>query len=620
VGGAVTAGATVCSGSNGGTLTLSGQTGAVVKWQYSINGGTTWIDIANTTTSQGYSNLTQTTMFRAVVQSGVCSPANSSPATITVDPVSVGGSVAAGATVCSGSNSGTLTLSGQTGAVVKWQRSINGGTTWIDIANTTTSQGYSNLTQTTMFRAVVQSGVCSPANSSPVTINVDLAPVGGTVNSTMICAISESTTLTLSGYFGTIIKWQSSENGGGTWVDIANTSNTLNVGPLTATMLFRAVVGNGVCANVNSAPGTVQVINCQSGNHCTYTQGFYGNLGGLGCSGGDPDGNTMENSKTKMLNAFDLAGLNRVVFGKADIGGNPTQDRAFTLFKQDIINNNIYLMLPGGGTPAVLGVKPGGTAYSLPYEGATFSVTNTWNAVPIAPSGSTMGKIKNTLLAQTMALFFNMNNGTNLAGFALHDTLYVTSFNCISGDPVPGAPILKFALPHNVLAYMYASGGTYPLTVAGLYQLANDKLGGVASNSIGAADINNAVDVINNAFDGCRSMVGYYDLPILQPVSGNIPAEAGWQNPALSVLAYPNPFTDKIVFNITAQESSTCVIEVYNMVGQRVQTLDAGDITAGRMQIVEFKVPPMLLNGNFVYLVKAGTQRVSGKLISVGQR
>src|SRR6185437_15922284 len=117
-GGAVGTNATVCSGSNSGTATLTGQTGSVLRWEISTDGGTTWSAIANTTTSQAYSNLTQTTMGRAVVQNGVCASANSTPVTITVNPVSVGGSVGTSTAVCSGTNSGTLNLTGQTGNVI----------------------------------------------------------------------------------------------------------------------------------------------------------------------------------------------------------------------------------------------------------------------------------------------------------------------------------------------------------------------------------------------------------------------------------------------------------------------------------------------------------------------
>ena len=97
----------------------------------------------------------------------------SQPATIQVivSPVSVGGTANSSATVCSGANSGTLKLTGNTGSVIRWESSTN-GTSWTAIAETTTSHSYSNLTQTTQYRAVVQSGVCSSANSTAATITV----------------------------------------------------------------------------------------------------------------------------------------------------------------------------------------------------------------------------------------------------------------------------------------------------------------------------------------------------------------------------------------------------------------------------------------------------------------
>lgn len=173
VGGSVSSSATVCTGSNSGTLTLSGHTGSVTKWQYSTDGGSNWTDIANTTTSQAYTNLTATRIYRAVVTSGVCSSANSSTATITVSPTTVGGSVTSDATVCTGSNGATLTLSGHTGSIVRWESSsASNFASPTTISNTGTTQAYSNLTATTYYRAVVQSGACSSANSNYATITV----------------------------------------------------------------------------------------------------------------------------------------------------------------------------------------------------------------------------------------------------------------------------------------------------------------------------------------------------------------------------------------------------------------------------------------------------------------
>ena len=46
---------------------------------------------------------------------------------LVIDPASVGGTVSSNATVCSGSNSGSLTLSGHTGNVIRWEMSEDGG-------------------------------------------------------------------------------------------------------------------------------------------------------------------------------------------------------------------------------------------------------------------------------------------------------------------------------------------------------------------------------------------------------------------------------------------------------------------------------------------------------------
>lgn len=258
VGGTVSSNATVCVGSNSGTLTLAGQTGAVLRWEQSADGGTTWTPVANTTTSLNYLNLSVETMFRAVVQSGICDPAASSSVTISIAAISVGGTVSGSASVCAGSNSGALTLSGQTGNVVRWEQSVNGGTTWTTIANTTISQSYSNLTQTTMFRAVVQNSVCTSATSTSATISTSGGSVGGTVSgSATLCSLTNSGTLTLSGQTGNVIRWESSTDGGANWTTIANTTTTQSYTNVLKTTQYRAVVQNGSCGPVNSAIATL---------------------------------------------------------------------------------------------------------------------------------------------------------------------------------------------------------------------------------------------------------------------------------------------------------------------------------------------------------------------------
>jgi hypothetical protein len=120
VGGTVTTDTSICIGQPlTRTLTLSGQVGAVIRWEFSTNGGGTWTTIANTSTTYTVSSAPAvTTQYRAVVQSvgQGCTVQNSSSATITVNPLPVvsGISINGGGSFCTGSNGVLVGLSGST--------------------------------------------------------------------------------------------------------------------------------------------------------------------------------------------------------------------------------------------------------------------------------------------------------------------------------------------------------------------------------------------------------------------------------------------------------------------------------------------------------------------------
>ena len=81
--------------------------------------------------------------------------------TITVDQTAVGGTLSPNvSTGCANANSGTITLSGYSGTIIRWESSTNGGGTWTPINNTSTSLNYTNLPQTTLYRVVIQNGGC----------------------------------------------------------------------------------------------------------------------------------------------------------------------------------------------------------------------------------------------------------------------------------------------------------------------------------------------------------------------------------------------------------------------------------------------------------------------------
>ncbi|MBV5322527.1 MAG: hypothetical protein JZU60_01675, partial [Ilumatobacteraceae bacterium] len=190
-----------------------------------------------------------------------CPSSTRAAVTVTVSPASVGGTVAGSATVCTGTNSTVLTLSGHTGSVTKWQSCAASGfaSGVSDIANTTTTLTALNLTATTYYRAVVTSGACTAANSATAMVTVSPASVGGTVSgSTAVCSGTNSATLTLNGYTGTI-QWQSSTdniNFSNIAGEIASTYAATN---LTATKYYRATVTSGSCTSATSTVATITV-------------------------------------------------------------------------------------------------------------------------------------------------------------------------------------------------------------------------------------------------------------------------------------------------------------------------------------------------------------------------
>ncbi len=258
--GSVSGGNAICSGSNSGILTLAGNNGNIVNWESAVSPFTTWLPIANNSSTYTSGTLTQTTQFRAVVQNGVCPTVSSASTTVTVNNTTIAGNILGANAVCTGSTAGTLILSGSNGNIIRWESSISPFTSWNVIANTSNILNPGILTQTTRYRSLVQNGVCGSVYSDTATIIVNSLTIGGSVTGgSTICSGSTSGLLQLSGNNGNVLNWESAVAPFSTWTTIPNTSNIYTSGPLTQTTQFRAVVQNGSCANSTSSSTTVNV-------------------------------------------------------------------------------------------------------------------------------------------------------------------------------------------------------------------------------------------------------------------------------------------------------------------------------------------------------------------------
>lgn len=279
---------TICAGSN--TAFTVAATGTGLNYQWQVNTGSSWVNIAN---GGVYSNATTSTLditaatanmntyqYRCVV-SGTCAPNDTSNAVIlTVNSLPAIGTEPVAASVCAGSNT-SFTLAA-TGTALTYQWQVNSGSGWSDLTNTGV---YSNTTTNTLnitaatagmntyqYRCVV-GGTCAPNDTSnAVALTVNTLPVIGTepVASTICEGLNTSFAVVAT---GTAAAYQWQVNTGSAWVDITNagvysnaTTATLNITAATASMnayQYRCIVSgtctpndtsNIVALTVNTAP------------------------------------------------------------------------------------------------------------------------------------------------------------------------------------------------------------------------------------------------------------------------------------------------------------------------------------------------------------------------------
>ncbi|SHN46112.1 hypothetical protein [Chitinophaga sp. CF418] len=359
---------------------------------------------------------------------------------------------------------------------------------------------------------------------------------------------------------------------------------------------FRKWTAKDKCNNSVTFEQTITVACCAQ---CGYTQGFYGNPNGRACT---PSGTTMT-AKQIMSAAVDAQPGDSVIFGLKSTG------KFFTLFLGDITNDNIFKMLPGGGTPLAL------KGY------ATFSKTNTWGNVPLLTNASNYGKINNILLSQTMSMFFNLYLTPTLKDLQLKGDTLLTVKPIACGSNTLNQTIQKFVIPPSVLNYLISVGKA---NVAGLYELANMYLGGQTVPGVTIGDVSKAVDAINRAFDGCAAVVGWsssssVNTAKVSSVTTVAPATdpkvaAQANETTLNVTVFPNPYNDKVIFRFVAPTTGQVKLEVYNVLGQQIGQLNYGMVDKGTQHTIEYHVPSPYRDV-LLYRLNVGEHFRTGKVI-----
>jgi gliding motility-associated-like protein len=169
--------ATVCAAGNMGKVYVGSPGFTVQEWLYSHNNQDWNVNVtAGTADTLTYTNLTQTTYYKANVKYGTCSVVPSNTIVVTVVPASDAGVLTGAAKGCRYTHSGVLTLENYTGNVREWLVYDTITKAWNSVANTTNQYHFTDLATETQYRAVVKNNVCKADTSAIATVGVYLLP------------------------------------------------------------------------------------------------------------------------------------------------------------------------------------------------------------------------------------------------------------------------------------------------------------------------------------------------------------------------------------------------------------------------------------------------------------
>ncbi|HEX6427464.1 MAG TPA: T9SS type A sorting domain-containing protein, partial [Niastella sp.] len=83
------------------------------------------------------------------------------------------------------------------------------------------------------------------------------------------------------------------------------------------------------------------------------------------------------------------------------------------------------------------------------------------------------------------------------------------------------------------------------------------------------------------------------------------------------VKAFPNPFSDRVKFVVTASEAGNGSLELFNLFGQKVKTVFQGRIQSGANTFQANL--PLMKSAQLIYVLRVGDKKVTGKLLQLNQ-
>jgi len=433
---------------------------------------------------------------------------------------SAAGTVGTGSTICSGSTSGTLTLTGYVGSIVRWESSVSPFSTWSTISNTSNTYTSGALIQTTHFRAVVNAGSgCSNVNATAAIITMDnIAPVI-TCPANQTINLDASCSATLPDYTAMPTVSDNCTPSGSITVTQSPVAGTALSAIGAQTIALTATDGSGNSANctftLTKLDVTVPIISCPANITTNATAGICGavvnytlnatdNCGGSACAPpaitgyiliGTLNGHTYFRS-TATTN-WATANANAIALGAHLVTISSTAE-------------NTFLSTAGVGWAGMSDQAAEGTWVWVTGEPVTFTG---WNAGEPNNSGGNENYLH---------INFSVNGGWNDINGANSYPAFI-EFDCITTNMVAG----------------YASGSVFPVGTTTVTYNATDASGNTSSNCSFTITVNDVTppsivctaNISVNAADGACDAVVNYNAPVASDNCGSCssaPAISGY--------------------------------------------------------------------------------------------
>lgn len=423
---------TLCLGTSASAITASvpsGGTGVYLfQWETSPDNSNWQVISSGPSSITNPGVLSSSTYYRAILNSGICSPTTSNTVLVLIEQPITLNTLASSQTICTGSNaplvSGSIPAGGTGVYAYSWQSSPT-SVIWAPMS-TATNQDYSPgvLTNQAYFRRVVASGVCLPTTSTFVAVQVDPVIINNTIGTAQtICPgfspVAFTGSIPAGGLGVYSYSWESSSDNS-SWTAIpSGTTQTYSEGTLLSSAYYRRIIHSGACSLIsNSVLLTVipQVTNnvlassqtlCAGGTFAMITGGAPG--GGSGVydysweSSSDNSTWSLMSGVTTQDYSHGLA-ITTVYYRRLVASGScpGVPSSAISLVTEQLLGNNTIssnqtICLPFSAAPLIGTVPSGGSMVYL-YQWETSSDNSSWSTfsgetmqslTPIGPSSNT---------------------------------------------------------------------------------------------------------------------------------------------------------------------------------------------------------------------------------------